>query len=437
MLKEIFEQPESLCEHAPRPPARRRGDARASAASTSATSELKQVERIIITACGTSWHAALIGEYMIEEMARIPVEVEYACEFRYRNPIVDERTLVIAICQSGETADTLAALREAKRRGARTLGVVNVVGTHDRARGRRRHLPARRPGDRRRAAPRRSPARWRALALVTLLLARLAEPEPCIQGQEIIEALRQLPEQIEQILEQSERDRADRRRASASTSELPVPRPRLQLPGRARGRAQAQGNQLHPRRGLSGGGDEARTDRADRREHAGRLHRAAATRCTTKIVSNIEEVKARGGQRHRGGHRRRHGDRAAGRPRVYDPRRRSTCSTPMLTRDPAAAAGVLRRRCARVQRGSAAESRQVRDGRVTREGPARRTPPPAGACSSQATALERSSGCDHVWPTSVMTMRHRSLPAAVSRRRIGSSIGSRLSRKVEWWIGSR
>src|SRR5256886_15727023 len=85
--------------------------------------------RSVFTACGTSWHAALIGEYMMEELARIPSEVEYASEFRYRNPIVDERTLVVGISQSGETADTLAALREAKRRGARTLGLVNVVGS--------------------------------------------------------------------------------------------------------------------------------------------------------------------------------------------------------------------------------------------------------------------------------------------------------------------
>src|SRR5678815_5991891 len=76
--------------------------------------QLIQVDRVIITACGTSWHAGLIGEYIFEEMARVPCEVEYASEFRYRNPIVDENTLVIAVSQSGETADTLAAVREAK-----------------------------------------------------------------------------------------------------------------------------------------------------------------------------------------------------------------------------------------------------------------------------------------------------------------------------------
>src|SRR2546422_177080 len=128
MLKDIWEPPESLGntlrghllgdEGASRVPGLNLSD-----------EELKQIERIIITACGTSWHSALIGEYMLEEMARIPVEVEYASEFRYRNPVVGARTLVIGISQSGETADTLAAIREAKRRGARTVGVVNVVGS--------------------------------------------------------------------------------------------------------------------------------------------------------------------------------------------------------------------------------------------------------------------------------------------------------------------
>src|SRR5205807_6722245 len=91
--------------------------------------DLLSFDNIIITACGTSWHSALIGEAMLEELARIPVEVEYASEFRYRNPIVTERTLCIVISQSGETADTLAAMREAKRRGAKTLGLVNQVGS--------------------------------------------------------------------------------------------------------------------------------------------------------------------------------------------------------------------------------------------------------------------------------------------------------------------
>jgi len=86
-------------------------------------------ERIIIVACGTSWHAGLVGEYLLEDMARIPVEVEYASEFRYRNPIITPKDIVIAISQSGETADTLAAIKLAKSKGAFVFGVCNVVGS--------------------------------------------------------------------------------------------------------------------------------------------------------------------------------------------------------------------------------------------------------------------------------------------------------------------
>jgi glucosamine--fructose-6-phosphate aminotransferase (isomerizing) len=91
--------------------------------------ELHHINRVILSACGTSWHAALIGEYLIEDFASIPVEVEYASEFRYRSPIIQDGTVVFVISQSGETADTLAALREAKRKGATVLGICNVVGS--------------------------------------------------------------------------------------------------------------------------------------------------------------------------------------------------------------------------------------------------------------------------------------------------------------------
>ncbi|GAG24535.1 unnamed protein product, partial [marine sediment metagenome] len=86
-------------------------------------------KRIILTGCGTAWHAALVGEFLFEKLARIPAETEYASEFRYRNPIIEDGTVVIAISQSGETADTLAAVEQAKERGARVLGVVNAVGS--------------------------------------------------------------------------------------------------------------------------------------------------------------------------------------------------------------------------------------------------------------------------------------------------------------------
>ncbi len=91
--------------------------------------ELRDVDHIIIPACGTSWHAALVGEYLFEEFAHIPTEVEYASEFRYRNAPLEKHTLVLVITQSGETADTLAGLRESKRRGHKVLAICNVVGS--------------------------------------------------------------------------------------------------------------------------------------------------------------------------------------------------------------------------------------------------------------------------------------------------------------------
>ena len=113
------------------------------------TAELRAIDRIVITACGTSWHAALVGEYLIEEFAHIPVEVEYASEFRYRNAPIEKNTLVLAITQSGETADTLASLRETRAARAQGAGDLQRGRQHDRARSGRRHLSARGAGDRR------------------------------------------------------------------------------------------------------------------------------------------------------------------------------------------------------------------------------------------------------------------------------------------------
>jgi len=128
MLKEIFEQPDAL-----RNTLRGRVNLLEQRIQlgglTEVSRELIKTRRIILTGCGTAWHAGLIGEYLFEDLAKIPAEVEYASEFRYRNPIIEDGTVVIAISQSGETADTLAALREARQKGALTLGVVNVVGS--------------------------------------------------------------------------------------------------------------------------------------------------------------------------------------------------------------------------------------------------------------------------------------------------------------------
>jgi glucosamine--fructose-6-phosphate aminotransferase (isomerizing) len=201
MLKEICEQPESLRNCMRGRLLEEEGTARLGGLNLS-DEELARINRIVLTACGTSWHAALVGEYMLEEMARLPVEVEYASEFRYRNPIVDERTLVIVISQSGETADTLAALREAKRRGARTLGVVNVVGSTI-AREVDGGIYLHAGPEIGVASTKAFTSQIAALAMFTLRLGRLRALS-ILQGRELVQALRRLPDQLEQIVSRKE-----------------------------------------------------------------------------------------------------------------------------------------------------------------------------------------------------------------------------------------
>ncbi len=197
MLKEIMEQPESLRNTLRGRLLEEDGTARLGGLNIT-DEQLLQVNRIVFTACGTSWHSALIGEYMMEELARIPSEVEYASEFRYRNPIVDENTLVVGISQSGETADTLAALREAKRRGARTLGLVNVVGsTIGREVDGGIYLHA--GPEIGVASTKAFTSQIAALALLTLRMGRLRALS-ILQGREVVRALGRLPELVERVL---------------------------------------------------------------------------------------------------------------------------------------------------------------------------------------------------------------------------------------------
>jgi glucosamine--fructose-6-phosphate aminotransferase (isomerizing) len=202
MLKEIFEQPDSLTNTLRGHLLEEEGTARLRGLNL-ADEELKRFERIIITACGTSWHAGLIGEYMIEELARVPVEVEYASEFRYRNPVLDDRCLVIAISQSGETADTLAAIREGKRRGARAIGLVNVVGSTI-AREVDGGLYLRAGPEIGVASTKAFNSQVGALAMFALRMARLKNMS-VLQGREFIEALNKLPDQIREVLGRAER----------------------------------------------------------------------------------------------------------------------------------------------------------------------------------------------------------------------------------------
>ncbi len=199
MMKEIMEQAASVRDTMRGRLLEGEGTARLGGITMS-DDELLAIDRIVLTACGTSWHSALIGEYLLEELARIPVEVEYASEFRYRNPILDEKTLVIGISQSGETADTLAAIREAKQRGARTAGIVNVVGSTI-ARETDCGIYLHAGPEIGVASTKAFTCQVTALALLTLRIGRLRSLS-VLQGREIVSALQQLPDQIERVLRQ-------------------------------------------------------------------------------------------------------------------------------------------------------------------------------------------------------------------------------------------
>lgn len=201
MLKEIFEQPVSI-QNAFRG---RLVDDQASALLGGlglTPRELRDVERIVLCGCGTASHAAMVGEYMIEHLARIPTEVEIASEFRYRNPPLDKNTLVFVISQSGETIDTLAALREGQRKGHRVLGVVNSVGStiaRESDGGSYLHSGPEIGV----AATKSFTSQVTVLALLALLLGRMRHLS-VDYGQRLLREIRELPGKVERILEQSD-----------------------------------------------------------------------------------------------------------------------------------------------------------------------------------------------------------------------------------------
>jgi glucosamine--fructose-6-phosphate aminotransferase (isomerizing) len=202
MQKEIFEQPTSL-ENGMRGRFSDDGSTAVFGGLNLNPQELRQIDRILFLACGTAWHSCLVAEYLIERYARIPVEVEYASEFRYRNAPLDKNTLVIAISQSGETIDTLGALREAKRKGYRTLAINNSVGStiaRESDGGIYQH-----------AGPEIGVASTKAFtsqimicAMLALYLGRLRDLSYG-DGVEIVKALKQVPAQVEEILKQNDK----------------------------------------------------------------------------------------------------------------------------------------------------------------------------------------------------------------------------------------
>ena len=201
MLKEIFEQPRTV-ENALRGRIEiEEATARFGGLNMTAA-ELRAVDQMVLIACGTSWHAALVGEYLIEELAHIPVEVEYASEFRYRNPPIEKNTLVLAITQSGETIDTLGGLRESRRRGHKVLSICNVVGStiaRESDGGIYLH-----------AGPEIGVASTKAftsqvtvLTLLALLMGRI-RMLAASRGLDIIRALEAVPDQIRHLLAQND-----------------------------------------------------------------------------------------------------------------------------------------------------------------------------------------------------------------------------------------
>ncbi len=205
MLKEIFEQPRTFADALRGRLLVKEGSVRLGGLK-SIERKLRSINRIVIVSCGTSYHSGLVAEYMIEELARIPTEVETASEFRYRKPILDKRTAVIAVSQSGETADTLAALREAKRQGALTIGIVNVVGSsiaRETNAGMYCH-----------AGPEISVASTKAftsqLAIFSLLAVFLGKDRglSAEKIKQAVKAIEKIPKQMEKILTQAETIRA-------------------------------------------------------------------------------------------------------------------------------------------------------------------------------------------------------------------------------------
>ncbi len=198
MLKEIYEQPKAITNTINGRLKNRHIELKDEL--NLSDEEVKNIKKIVIVACGTSWHSGLLGEFMFEELAKIPTEVEYASEFRYRNPIVDENTLVIGISQSGETADTNAALKEAKRRKAKVVSICNVVGS-SMTRISDSVLYTRAGPEIGVASTKAFTAQLTILYLITIYLSKLRNTLNDKQIHDMIQGIRKIPLQMESVLD--------------------------------------------------------------------------------------------------------------------------------------------------------------------------------------------------------------------------------------------
>ena len=256
MLKEIHEQPQAI-----RRCCKGRVDEKTGRVVLGGiadfASKLQQAKRIIFLGQGTALHSGMVGEYILEDLAKIPAEVDYASEFRYRNPIVEEGTVVVAISQSGETIDTLNATRESHQRGALTLGLVNVVGSTI-----ARETDA---GVYLRVGPEIGVASTKAfigqLAAITLLAISLGRSRylSADTTKELLNQLLAMPDHIQSVIDGSDGIREVTAKYVDRENWLFLGRG-VELPGCTRGCAQTQGDQLHPRRRHAFGRDEAWSD---------------------------------------------------------------------------------------------------------------------------------------------------------------------------------
>ena len=325
---------------------------------------LARVERIHVVACGTSYHAGLVGRYLIEDWARVPVHVEVASEYRYRTCLAGPGDLVLGITQSGETADTLAAMRVARERGAHVVAVTNIMGSQA-TRDADGVLYTRAGLEIGVAATKTHTAQVMALSLLALKLGRLKWALTAAGALDLADELRRIPDALEAYLASPAPGAGDGGRGRLRRAALlPLPGPPRGRPGVLRGRAQAQGDQLHPHRGLPGGRDEARPDRPARRGLARRRGRHRRPRVRQGRLEHPGGPRPRGA-RDRRGDRGQRGDRAPRRGRALGP---PHAGAAVADRGGGAAPALrLRHRAgARPERGPAAQPGQDRHRRVER-----------------------------------------------------------------------
>ena len=234
--------------------------------------EFRTASQITIAACGTSWHAGLAGKFMIERLARLPVDVDYASEYRYRDPIADPHALGLLITQSGETADTIAAQRELIAKGSKTLAICNVVGAAV-TREAQGTITTNAGPEIGVASTKAFTAQLTALFLFAVYLAQVRGTVTAEESKGLLDELSKVPGKIEEILRSVDEQCSTLAKTFSTARDFLFLGRGIHYPIALGGGAEVEGNQLYPRGRVSGGGDEAWAECADRRDAAGGVHR--------------------------------------------------------------------------------------------------------------------------------------------------------------------